>query len=246
MDAGMDAGMGAGQAAVERVRVAADRTIAAGSATVELLSSAGGEVLARMRGEVTFASQRSRIVMDLPQPGGAEPLQVEGIVDGDDLYLTAPDAPGGWVLLPLYDEESSPRSTDLGLLLDWLRGCREATAAEGAGEDDLDAFDVVLDLDRAVEAAPEGSRRAVRAFVDQFGAGGGAQPARVWIDDGGLVHRLHVPDPEATMDVRFSDHGAPVTIEVPDPSLVLDPDELPGREGSVEMPLPPPSEWDER
>jgi hypothetical protein len=219
---------------VERIRAAADRTIGAGSAAVQLESSADGDLLARMHGEVDFAGQRSRIVMDLLQPADGESLEIEGIVDGDDLYLTAIDVPGRWVLLPLYDEETSPQSTDLGLLLDWLRGCREATPVDDGATSvddgataDVEVFDVVLDLDRAVEAAPDGSRRAVRAFVDQFGASGGAQPARVWVDGAGLVHRVRVPAPDATMDVRFSDHGAPVTIEVPDPSLVLDPDELP-------------------
>lgn len=239
--------------AIQRVRDAADATIAAGSARLSMTSSLATAPPMSVQGTIDFANRRSWARLTMPSaPDGEQDgtIEVETVIVGPDFYVQVIELPGRWLWTRLEEHDDDMPAGDPGLLLDWLRGCTQAArtdsvgaAAAGAG---LTAFDVVFDLNRAVEAAPEGSRRAVRTWIDQIAPDGQPRAARVWLDSDDRLHRLTILDPAAELDAQLSGHGKPVEIAVPDDTAVIEPadlhDLLPDL--PTDLPQPPPSEWD--
>lgn len=196
-------------------------------------------------GTVDFAQRRSRARVAMPPlVAGGDTVHVEMLIDGADLYLEVLGHPGRFVRTRLDEHGDGMPAGDPGLLLDWLRGCTEAALSDGSGSgwagepadpDDapadlgdgaLTTFDVVLDLDRAAEAAPEASRRAVRLWIDRTVPEGGTCSGRVALDPAGRVHRLTVRPSVGELDLQLLDHGAPLDIAVPDDDALVDPAEL--------------------
>ena len=237
---------------IEQVRAAADCTVAAGSARLTM-TSAGTTLMGDIDGTIDFTNRRSWAKLAMPmgegEGDGHGTVEVEMIIDGPHLYLGVLGFPGRFLRTRLDEHGDDMPAGDPGLLLDWLRGCTRATpvGASGTPGDDphLNAVDVVLDLDRAVEAAPEGARRAVRTWVDMMAPDGRPREARVWLDADDRVHRFSLPDPAGDLDVRFTDHGQPVAIAIPDATALVAPEELRQLMPDLpDLPEPPPSEWD--
>ena len=237
---------------IERVRTAADRTVAAGSARLTMTSRAATALTADVEGTIDFTNRRSWARLAMP-PGTGDhdgTVEVEMVIDGPYLYIEVVGLPGRWLRTRLDEHGDDMPAGDPGLLLDWLRGCTKATPADATDTSsrdvDLAAFDVVLDLDRAVEAAPEGSRHAVRTWIDQIAPDGRPRAARLWLDTHDRVHRLTVLDPAGDVEAHFTDHGQHVEIAVPDDTAVVDPEELRQLLPDLpDLPEPPPSAWDQ-
>lgn len=235
--------------ATERIRAAADATVAAGTARLTMRTHLPDSPPTNMVGVVDFSRRRSwaRLTMPpLPEGEAAGTIEVETVIDGPDFYLEVLELPGRWLRTRLDAHDEQMPAGDPGLLLDWLRGCTDATPVTDASDTgELEAFDAVLDLDRAVEAAPSATRQAVRTWIDLIAPDGAPREVRVWLDAAGRLHRLEIPDPDGRLELHLDDHGDPVTVTIPPDDAVIDPDELaallPEQTSDLE---PPPSDWD--
>jgi hypothetical protein len=236
---------------IQQVRSAADRTVEAGTARLTMTTASPAASTTDIEGTVDFTNRRSwaRVAMP-PMSDDGGTVAVEMIIDGPHLYLEVIGHPGRFVRTRLDAHEDGMPAGDPGLLLDWLRGCIEATPTSDtdppANDGQLTVLDVVLDLDRAVEAAPEASRRAVRLWIDQMAPDGRPRPARVWLDTHNRVHRLVVREVGGELDVRLTDHAEPIEIPLPDGSALIDPAELQQLLPDLpDLPDPPP-DWNSR
>lgn len=215
-----------------RVRRVADRTIASGTARLRMVTTIPREPTMAAEGSIDFHNRRSRIRLTMPPDlldDRSQPLEIDTITDGPDVYVPVLELPGRWLRTRLEQHTDDMPAGDPGLLLDWLRGCTSAAAATdsaSAESSGLTVLDTVLDLDHAVQAAPEGSRRAVRSWIDQIAPDGTPRSARIWIDTDDLLHRLVLLDPSGGLEVNLAEHGEPVEIDVPGDDAVIDPDEL--------------------
>lgn len=235
---------------IQQVRLAADRTVAAGTARLTMTAPAPAASTTDIEGTVDFTNRRSwaRVAMP-PMTDGGGTVAVEMIIDGPHLYLEVIGHPGRFVRTRLDEHGDGMPAGDPGLLLDWLRGCTQAiptSATDPADDGQLTVLDVVLDLDRAVEAAPEDSRRAVRLWIDRMAPDGRPRPARVWLDTHNRVHRLIVREVGDELDVRLTDHAEPIAIPLPDDNALIDPTELQQLLPDLpDLPDPPP-DWNSR
>lgn len=90
-------------------------------------------------------------------------------------------------------------------------------------------YRATIDRERAVEAAPESSREALRGMLEES-AVDDVYEIDVWIDADGLVRRqvmeVTAMDIRQTLTFETYDYGAPVNIVVPTDSIIEFPDWL--------------------
>jgi hypothetical protein len=120
-------------------------------------------------------------------------------------------------------------------MLDSLRGASDDI--EKVGSADVRGVKSVhlrgtLDMQKAIEAAPEGQRQQIEQALSQFGTAGQALPFDVFVDGDGLVRRFSMDlsgvagaataGATGSMTIDFFDFGAPVQIVLPPAADVFD------------------------
>lgn len=222
----------------------------AGSARMTLQMTVGSEGFnMKMGGEgvVEFATGAGTFTMDLMGQ------QIEIRTDGKTMWMKLPDmGPASpitaeWIGTPA-DQFQSGQLGTAGMesatgMLDALRGI--GSEPERIGTEEINGLEVmhyraVVNLEKAIAAAPEATRAQAAASLQQLtSAGANEMPVDVWITDGGLpVRQVMTWEPKGvagmpegmSMETRvdFSDFGAPVVVEPPpaDQVQMVDPMQL--------------------
>lgn len=219
-----------------RVRAAIDRTLGAGTARIsQTMDGPAGRVEAV--GTIDFRHRRCRAVLSLPphpdEPDDDTVTEVTMIIDGVDSYTEVIDRPGRFI----HDRRANPggglSAGDPGMLLDLLRGTVGATSIDDAEIDDpaWTALEVDLDLDRAMERAPNDLRRQLRESFDGLLRDFRPQRARVHLDGEGRIRHVDLDiategHPDGRMQVELFDLGAELVVELPDSASILDEREI--------------------
>lgn len=221
------------QDAAERVRAAVERTLRAGTARIrQTMLSPAGPVTAT--GTIDFVQRRATALMTMPpHPFAPDPnttTEVTMIIDGVDTYTQVIDRPGRWIVDRLASAGQTVSAGDPGLLLDLLRGTVAATSIDDA--EAVAAFDVEVDLDRAIERAPDDLRRPLREMMDTVLRDRTPHQARVHLDGDGRLRSIGIAlatssrQPVDQLEVDLFDLGADVEIDLPDAASILDQDEM--------------------
>jgi len=129
---------------------------------------------------------------------------------------------------------------DPSQILQYLRGV--SGDAQTLGEEEIRGvgtthYKAEIDLNKAVEQAPEDLRDALRMSIETMKKqlGTASIPIEVWVGDDGYVHRMAMhmktgedaPQPfQMDMTMEFYDFGEPVKVEIPDASQVYDMTEM--------------------
>ena len=240
---------------------AASATQDSGSAKMQLdISMSGAAQPLSMRGEgaIEFASQRSRMTMNVGAlPGAAG--EIEMVTDGPDIYMKLPNAqaigmPTAWVKLRAEDmagaganQFSQLSTTDPARGLEMLRGASDDVREVGAEDvrgTPTTHYSATVDLERAIDEAPEKARAALQQQMDMLGTK--TIPVDVWIDEQGLVRRQTVTmdlskmaqqagagqtPTEMKMTLELYDFGTDVDTTPPPKSEVTDYKDLQGLGG---------------
>lgn len=222
----------------------------AGSARMTMkMSFGGGGFNMELGGEglVDFATGAGTFTMNVMGQ------QIEMRTDGETMWMKLPDmGPGSpitapWIGMPAEQFESG----QLGVggmdsaagMLDALRGI--GSEPEVVGAEEIDGLEVthyhaVVDLQKAIAAAPEATRAQAEAALEQLtSAGATDMPVDVWITDDGLpVRQVMTWAPKGvagmpegmSMEVRidYGDFGTSVDVEPPpaDQVQTIDPTQL--------------------
>lgn len=206
----------------------------------------GGSATITGDGQGRFDRQLMQMTMDMGDvlqgmPGAADNGSVEMILDGDMMYMRMPFLepmlPAGkrWVAMDLEtvgkqagvdlralmqaSQNNDPSST-----LEMLRGVSEGDV-EVVGQDNVRGvstthYRATIDLDKALEAAPEDGADQIRALVQQAGVPN-RLPVEVWIDDDGLLRR-YVQTIEMTVEGTDQPIGQSLTMEMFDYGVQVD------------------------
>jgi hypothetical protein len=251
---------GGGGDALERVQAAQQTTLDAGSAAFTIEQAVegvpGGEDrTVNSEGEVDFEASSGRVRIQVPDTGfgGGE---IETLFDGETIYLRLPEgaAPTPWVRFDLEDLEGLPgfegfqdASSDPSGTLGFVAG---ATGdVEEVGEEEVRGVDAThyrftVDLDQAVENAPDDLQDALRRQADTLGVD--ELPTEVWLDGDGRIVRqsfeIDLADTElstpadgttppeleggVTTTIEYYDFGLDVEVEPPPAAEVTDFTEL--------------------
>lgn len=238
----------------ERVKASVARTVAAGTAHIRMRTDPHDGSPMSAEGTLDFDRRRSWSVLEmtLGSAGPGEPgdaVRVEAITDGPDLYVEAIERPGKWLMLPMSEDGTPMPSGDPGFLLDWLGGTRSAEVVGGAEVQGVPttSLAVTVDLDRAVEAAPEGVRGSLRCWADAFMPEGGDARMTVWLDADERVRRVQVHSPEGFGDMQMElfGFGDDVVVRIPTSAEILTDADLAAVAGDEDLPTAPASEWDD-
>lgn len=220
----------------QRVRDAVERTLRTGTARIrQTMDGPAGRVVAT--GTVDFARRRARAVLALPpHPDAPVPdavTEVEMVIDGVDTYTAVIDRPGRFVHDRLANPAEGASAGDPGLLLDLLRGTTDASVVEHAELPDADwsALEVEIDLDRAMERAPDELRRQLREVIDGVGRDFRPRRARLHLDDTDRIRRIDIDiashgQPAQRLDVELSNLGEDLVVALPDAASILDDREM--------------------
>jgi hypothetical protein len=200
----------------------------------------------------------------LGQGGSEEPVEI--ILDGNVFYmkfaLLSSLIPGGkpWIKFDL-DSLASQEGIDLSQLQSVNQGdpsqtleyLRAAGSVEEVGTEEVRGVETthykgVIDLQKAVELAPEETRAQVQQSIDQLKEQSGLTelPVEVWIDGHGLPARIQYSfdgsivaagteseDFTTIFSMELYDWGTDVTVEPPPASDVTDVSELTELAGAV-------------
>jgi hypothetical protein len=209
-------------------------------------------------GEEDFAAEQRHITFH--SPAG----DLEAIVDGTDIYVQLPGTEdGNWARANLDELISGdvgfggPAGLPFRSSADNLEVLGDAVTYAASGqEEDLEGeattrYDLTVDLAQSAQEAAE-ANDTMAAVAEQSGLRNLAM--QVWVGNEGLIRRVaygldlsqaDVPDEDLGADVEpggsvtvtldYADYGAPVAIELPDDSLVVDIDEKVIR-GSLTVP----------
>jgi hypothetical protein len=201
-------------------------------------------------GQTNFATPREmRIRMDLSDLGSGT---FEVIIDAEALYITgdvvASIVPEGtWLVVP-HDsahplaavlEGIASGSNDASLLLYFLLGATEEPTEVGTeelGGTTTTRLTVPVDLALAQELAPDEVRDTIAANIAEL-EGQGVEPvlaADAWITEDGHVKQVQyvytlseaMGGGTMTASVEFSDYGAPLELDIPDPADTVTLEEL--------------------
>jgi len=207
------------------------------------LTATGAFAGTRARLEMDIADLIAAEAPGQSLPAGAdEPIEI--VVDGATTYLRMPllaslTGVDGWLSMSAADLGQSGDPLGLGAgatnplqLLEALRGVSSHIETIGeSGDGETYGYEVTVDLTKAAEQLPEAMRDA---YLEQLASLGTTElPLEVWVDADGLVRALDVDLADLAagsedlagfesgrLEVRFSDYGADVTVEVPDPADV--------------------------
>ena len=196
----------------------------------------GQTIPLRMEGDADLRNTRMRATMEM---GGGLP-QMELALDGTVMYMKMQglkEALGAeWVKFDLkaVGEEMGLDFEQLmqlgqGSPAEQLKYLRAMADLEDLGTETIDGVETthykgVIDLRKYPDTLPEAERAEARRTVDKLVelSGDATTPTEVWIDEDSLVRRQKMtvkqkqPAESTTeMDIRYSDFGKRVDIEVP-------------------------------
>lgn len=242
---------GPGSPAVQRLAAAPAATAGAGSARVSITVTTHGvddpaaaEITGE--GEIDFAGERGRIVMEMPGMDGTSGTTVETVFLDGVIYSQLPMPEGvQWLRIDTAEVEgagSSPLggTSDPRADLAFLGGARDVSEV---GEEDVRGaatthYRFTVDLEAAREASDDDEhRRLIDRVRTQLGTD--ELPMEVWLDDDGRVRRqrydlglaaMHGQDHEVTSGtttvVEYHDFGLDVDVEPPPEEAIVDIHEL--------------------
>ncbi|MBS3941027.1 MAG: hypothetical protein KG028_08705 [Actinobacteria bacterium] len=220
-----------------------------------IVSDGSGEILidTTTQGAQDLQTTAQRLTIHVgeaaQQAGAAGGQTVEVILDGTLAYVHSPElqalAGVEWArfdltetaqLLPGFDASGQQQAGPIALLHD-LRGAVDEI--EELGEEEVRGVDtkhlrVMVDVQRAIENAPEGRREDLRTAAEALGVPD-RYPMEIWIDGDALPRRIVTlieTDDDAfgptTREMRTDlfDYGEPVDVAAPDPDDVVDFSEL--------------------
>lgn len=192
----------------ERITLAAATTQEAGTARIRFESAVtggpGGGFTMTGEGAVDFAAQRGSMTFDLGEAAAQTGLagKIETLFEGTVLYVRIPNAqqlglPTPWLKVDLEKTEglegiaqleqfrSDPSDT-----LAYLEGVTDEITEVGPEDvrgEPTTHYTAVVDLERAIEQAPQKARATIRQQLELLGSP--TLPVDVWIDDDGLLRR---------------------------------------------------------
>jgi hypothetical protein len=251
------AGCGLFRSDADRIVEAGVQTTGAGSARVAVTTVVdGGTGQAKQRtdanGCISFPDNLTELELrvGVPQLAGGStseggvPMVVIG--DGTSLFLRSPAWPQSqaWTRVPLdAGAGAAPGAVnDLGAQLQLLGA--GVSELEELGTDDVrgeatDHVRVDVDLDRALAAAPEEDREALRQLADRTE---GTFPLELWIGDGRVRRMSYAVDvPPATVStvIEYWDFGVGCDRAIPDNVVDLEQAAAAGTEqGAPELAAP--------
>lgn len=150
------------------------------------------------------------------------------LYDGDVAYMKWPvpwREKSPWVSVgeglggdDLLDLQERAMRNPIGLL-EFLSGAskdtREARAELVRGTPTTH-YEGKLDLQMVVDGAPAGRREELQFLVDVLAKEESTKiPFGVWVDGGGVTHRLRIDGPGTSVTIDYFDFGAPVEIAAP-------------------------------
>lgn len=217
-----------------RVRAAAERTSAAGSARLSFGLGAPASEDRDQRGEgvVDFTARLAQVSQQL-LPGNMQEITQnlpeaftrprEMIYDGAAELMRSGES---WVAFCPAERDGPRHHSDPLWLLDALFGAG-ADVIEVGTDTIRDVrtthYQLTVDLTVADELLPAGIGVPEASFRDLR-----RQPAEVWLDDTGLARRIAIQNIAGNREVwkviEFWDFGVPVTITPPDPGQITTPD----------------------
>ncbi|MEX2504438.1 MAG: hypothetical protein WD378_06285 [Egicoccus sp.] len=219
-----------------------------------IVSDGSGEILidTTTTGAQDLETSAQRMTVHIGEAGGAgEGAEIAGgetvevILDGTLAYVHSPQlqalAGVEWArfdltenaeLLPGFDAAGQQQGGPVALLHD-LRGAVDEV--EELGEEEIRGVDtqhlrVMVDVQRAIENAPEGRREDLQTAAEALGVPD-RYPMEIWIDGDALPRRIVTVIESAdesfgatTREMRTDlfDYGEPVDVTAPDPDDVID------------------------
>lgn len=191
--------------ALEVVRAAPDRTIAAG--TARFRAAAGPSSL---EGVVDLVSGRAQARLRTPETGDGAGLPVE--LDYARAYVDGlPPAPAAGVAPPWLLGPGAQPGNPL-TALDLLRGAVEAEPYGGTALYSVPTFRYQITVDRAAAVVALGERRGPAVIAATTGTG--QLPADVWLDAEGRVRRVQFGNDLAVATTTTDRRGFPVATTV--------------------------------
>lgn len=229
-----DGGTKSARSPVEVVSVKApDATAAAETAKTTFTISGGGSGGADVTADGAFDLDAGRgvITTELPAVAGVPLGKIEAVVDGGALYWKVPgllaDQVGkDWVKLDVGEASNKLAGVDISGLaragtgnptyaLENLRGATDVTVVgeERVRGDLTTHYKAVVDVDKAIAAAPEDQRDALKRANDFLG--NRTIPADVWLDVEGRLRKLQY-------SVDLSKSGAPGSDQAGKPTFTYE------------------------
>lgn len=241
---------GDGETAFNPIAQAAERTAATGGGRAVFdvdISPQGGPAALQMHGQGVFtgAPERARVTMSTSLPNGKS-LRIESVTDRRTVYVRSPimarTLPGGkqWLGTKPYlgndPETALAGAGDLRQQLEMLQAT--GGEVETVGEETVRGVSTThyrstIDLRRAAaqfrQAGEAGTARVIERLAEQADS---TIPVEVWVDDDGVVRRMHIVEtipgedgkPSLEMDMRIDlfDFGIEPKVALPPPGRVLD------------------------
>ncbi|MER5392576.1 hypothetical protein [Saccharopolyspora sp. NPDC002686] len=177
--------------------------------------------------------------------GGA----VEMTINGDGIFMKSPqmaqlagDPSKQWVKMPA-TEEMTQQFGELGKISDLQAMLPAGSSIQSSAEEQVDGkdatrYEVVTDLKKAAEEAPEAKKAGFKVLLD---SGVTELKQTVWVDADKLPLKVAMTSPamkvqgqdipETKLTVRYADWGKPVEITTPPADQVQDMPSTPGLPG---------------
>lgn len=256
-------GCGREQSAVTLLAAAGTETQEAGTAQFALMQDFSGGPIdgqsVEATGAIDFDEQRGHLEMDLSSlaPAGAPPTgdtTFRAVFDGTTVYmqLPIPGLPTPWVRIEAGElegleglEQLESFSNDPTQSFAFLQGASddiEEVGTEDVRDTSTTHYRMTVDLQRAVEEAPEEARKFLEQQIEVLGSD--TLPMDVWLDDEGRVRRQSfqidlsqidlgaagatpAPAPSdltgtITTTTEYYDFGTEVVVEIPPEDQVTD------------------------
>ena len=192
-------------------------------------SSSGGQVVT-VTGEGDFRNDPNLGSMTVTASGGLRQITMQAVMDGTTMYMTSDglrsELPGGktWLAMDIakvaktlgVDMPSSWSSQSPADSLALLRASGSTVTKIGP-----ETVDGLATTHYTAIVNPERAAKVMKALGESVSY----QPVDVWVDEQGLVRRMHLAYstsgsarlPSTTMDstITLSDYGEPVNVTVP-------------------------------
>ncbi|MGW1681018.1 hypothetical protein [Saccharopolyspora sp. NPDC002376] len=178
--------------------------------------------------------------------GGGE---IEMTINGDGIFMKSPDIAQlagdpskQWVKMPA-TEEMTQQFGELGKISDLEAMLPPGSSIQSSAEEQVEGqdatrYDVVTDLKKAAEEAPEAQKAGFKVLLD---SGVNEIKQTVWVDADKLPLKVTVISPamkiqgqdipETTLTMHYADWGKPVEITTPPADQVQDMPSTPGLPG---------------
>jgi hypothetical protein len=227
--------------------------------SMEMVMTGGQEdVTITAEGGVDFANERSTMTLNMgDQLAEAGFGKLRLIMDGTIMYMEMPNAqelglPTAWVKMDLEEMtgaqglgELQQMGNDPTKSMEMLQGVSDDVTEVGAEDvrgEPTTHYRATVDLEKARDRAPEGTRAFIQQQIDVLGTS--TMPLEVWLDDAGRLRRQRVDmdlsqmaastpgaPTHVTTTVEMFDFGAAVDAEPPPADEVSDFADLQGMGG---------------